>query len=110
MNKLSKYDRYIKNVFVEKQDYCDCANRNNSSYYHGYPFNDALTDVGIPVVKMYDGTGVNIGSIESGIPNNYVNLSGTYYETFGSNQTAHCFHTSSIYGGNYGIASGADFF
>lgn len=110
LNKLSNFNKYIKNVFVENRESFDFANRNSSSYYHTYPFANALEDVGISATKTYDGTGVNIGSIESGIPNNYVNLSNTYYETFGSNQTTHCFYTSSIYGGDHGIASGANLF
>lgn len=108
--KLEKYDSYIKNVFVEKQECGDCSNRNASSYKHPYDYKDALSDVGIPCKKSFDGTGINIGSIEPGIPENYINLSNTYYEINGTSKNSHCFQTSSVYGGDYGIASGANLF
>lgn len=91
----------LVNVFIELKDKDDQATRNTSS--SSYDFSQALLDIGIsnPTVT---GKGIKVGSIESGIPNNYSNLTGKTYETYGTFQTDHAFHTSSVYGGTSGIA------
>lgn len=109
-NKLALSDSHnLSTIYVETIDNTDMASRNTSSS-ENYPFEDALADIGIPENKEYDGTGVKIGSIESGIPNNYSNLNGVNYETFGTYKTSHAFQTSSIYASNAGIASDASIY
>lgn len=89
------------NVFIELKDKDDQATRNTSS--SSYDFSQALLDIGISNPTA-TGKGIKVGSIESGIPNNYSNLMGKTYETYGTFQTDHAFHTSSVYGGTSGIA------
>ena len=100
---------FLEKVYIEDQIYQDMANRNTVSS-GAYDFQDALEDIGISGVKEFDGSGIKIGSIESGIPSNYINLSGVEYETFGTTQKSHAFETSSIYASNAGIANGASIY
>jgi len=100
----------LLNVFVENENHYDMATRNPNSFIQNYPFGEALEDIGITSDTTYTGAGVKIGSIESGIPNNYVNLSNTTYETHGTHQTHHAFTTSSVYGGDSGIAPDAEIY
>lgn len=100
---------FLEKVYIEDQIYQDMANRNTVSS-GAYDFQDALEDIGISGVKEFDGSGIKIGSIESGIPSNYINLSGVEYETFGATQKSHAFETSSIYASNAGIANGASIY
>ena len=91
----------LVNVFIELKDKEDQATRNTSS--SSYDFSQALLDIGISNPTA-TGKGIKVGSIESGIPNNYSNLTGKTYETYGTHQTSHAFQTSSVYGGTSGIA------
>lgn len=97
-------------VYVENVSYSDMATRNSSSYMSNYPFYEALSDIGVYGRPYHTGNGIKIGSIESGVPNNYVNLNGVTYETYGATQTDHAFTTSSIYAGNHGIATDAEIY
>lgn len=99
----------LEKVFIEDDMKQDLATRNTTSGLD-YDFETALADIGISGVKEYDGSGIKIGSIESGIPSNYVNLSGIHYETFGTYTTSHAFQTSSIYASNVGIANNASIY
>lgn len=99
----------LEKVYIEDHAYQDMANRNTNSA-GAYDFQNALKDIGIGGAKEFDGSGIRIGSIESGIPSNYINLSGVEYETFGTTQTDHAFQTSSIYASNAGIANGASIY
>ena len=47
LSKLSNYECYIKNVFLEKENCYDCASRNEGPYEVEYPYEQALIDVGI---------------------------------------------------------------
>lgn len=96
-----KNDSDLVNVFIELKDKEDQATRNTSS--SSYDFSQALLDIGISNPTA-SGKGIKVGSIESGIPNNYSNLTGKTYETYGTYQTLHAFQTSSVYGGTSGIA------
>ncbi len=91
----------LVNVFIELKEKEDQATRNTSS--SSYDFSQALLDIGISNPTA-TGKGIKVGSIESGIPNNYSNLTGKTYETYGTHQTSHAFQTSSVYGGTSGIA------
>ncbi len=91
----------LVNVFIELKEKEDQATRNTSS--SSYDFSQALLDIGISNPAT-TGKGIKVGSIESGIPNNFSNLTGKTYETYGTFQTDHAFHTSSVYGGTSGIA------
>lgn len=75
-----------------------------------YPFTQALSDVGIPSSKPYNGSGIKIGVLEDGIPHNLSHMSNTTYYTNGSTTSEHAFMTSSIIGGSYGIATNATFY
>lgn len=99
----------LTNLFAEKESYAnDAAYRNQYSTYdnHEYGFKQALNDIGI-FDSGFSGKGIKIGSIETGIPNTSINLTNTEYYTFGNYKTKHCSLTSSIYGGDFGIASNA---
>lgn len=87
-------------------DYEDQDTRNTADSTTPYIFSDALNDVGIDSNVNFTGEGIKIGSIERGAPNNFTNLNGTDYEILTENHlsTRHAFLTSSIYGGNSGIA------
>lgn len=101
-------DDELLKIYVESNDNSDFATRNSSTSF--YQFSDALNDVGIPESCSFTGDGIKIGSIESGIPNNYINLNETTYETYGAYQTDHAFYTSSVYGGSSGIAKDVDIY
>lgn len=94
----------LEKVYVEECDFFDDATRNSGR--NNYAFTDALNDIGISD-KQFTGKGVKIGIVESGVPNNIVNLTEGAYETYGSTLTAHSFQTSSIIGANTGIATDA---
>lgn len=109
---LKSYDSSsLENIFIEEKQEEDQATRNSdSSYSDLYSFSLALKDVGIPVNKPFTGKNIKIGCIESGIPLNYINLSNVKYEVHGSTKTEHAFETSSIFGGNSGIANDASIY
>lgn len=96
----------LETIFIEDDTTQDLATRNTFSS-PSYDFQSALADIGIDGVKEFDGSGIKIGSIESGVPSNYVNLTGIEYETYGTAKTSHAFQTSSIYASNAGIANNA---
>ena len=79
-----------------------------------YLFSQALADVGIPETNTYDGTGIKIGFLESGLPSNVSHLNGVEYEfrqpICNDNSTEHSYEVSYIAAGNYGIAKGADLY
>lgn len=76
--------------------------KNEESYHEIYDYSYALEDIGLK--SEYTGKGIKIGSIESGIPDNYINLQNTTYFTYGTHRDKHCTMTASVYGGDYGIA------
>ena len=96
-------------IFVDEDSGCDLADRNDSSVSI-YPFTQAKEDIGLPDHPEYDGTGIKIGSIEGGAPDNSSNLAGVTCHVFGEYRDPHAFYTSSIYGGNSGIAKGAEIY
>lgn len=97
----------LEKVYVEEHDLKDDASRNTGR--NAYNFTDALADIGI-AGKEFTGKGIKIGIVESGVPDNTVNLNGVTYETLGSTLTSHSFHTSSIIGANSGIANDAELY
>lgn len=102
----------VWSIYDTEDDYDDSGSTefmNNKNYSEEYPLSEALTDIGINECE-YTGNGIKIGSIEEGIPGSFINLSNTKYHTYGSNKTLHCFVTSSIYGGRYGIAPEAELY
>jgi|SRR5690554_10286 len=101
----------IKTLYISEEAITqDSATRNTSSYSTSYNFSDVLSDVGL---SSYTSTGnsIRVGIIESGTPNNLVNLTGKTYELHpdASTTTAHSFQTSSIIGGTSGIAQNVSF-
>lgn len=97
----------LSSVYIQSAKIEPSAER-NSDAGPDYPFADALADIGIPTNKPYDGSGVKIGCIDGGLPNDESNLQGV--ETFyhGSTRQPHAFQVSSIFGGTSGIANGAE--
>lgn len=103
---------FIETIFIDSS-YCeDAADFSSSIYVDDYLFADALLDVGIFSSNQYDGTGIKIGILESGVTNNFSNLQNTTYELKPnySSQTEHAFCTSSILGGDNGIAKGSSLY
>lgn len=103
----------IETIFIDSS-YCDDV----ADFYPQlvdpleYLYTDALSDVGLSLINQYDGSGIKIGILEKGIPDNYVNLQNTTYELNSNNalQLPHPFHVSSILGGDNGIARGASLY
>lgn len=110
-NILKSYDSSsLENIFIEEKQEEDQATRNSDSYKVLYDFSQALTDVGIPVNKTFTGKNIKIGCIENGIPKYYNNLINVNYEVLGNYLTDHAFMTSSVFGGNSGIANDASIY
>ena len=96
-------EEYIPEVTIIDTD-------SNSKTTSNYLYSDALVDVGIPTCKTYQGSGIKIGSIETGIPNNYSAISNNVKGTYGTHKTLHCTMTSSIYSGTDGIANKSELY
>ncbi len=106
-NLLLSDNEELETVVIEnKPVYVNTASRNTTTG-SVYRFSNALEDIGIPTSKTYTGSGVKIGSIESGIYDNAVNLNGIEVTTTGTTTASHATYTYSIYGGTSGIANGA---
>ena len=69
---LSKED-YIDYIYINEVDDGDTSIR-NTDVGDDYLYSDALNDVGV-TDSEYCGNNIKIGSIESGVPNNTLNLS-----------------------------------
>lgn len=74
-----------------------------------HPWTEILEELGL-TDDSYSGRGIKIGSIEEGIPLIDVNLQNITYYTNGDYATEHCSLTSSIYGGDQGIARDAELY
>lgn len=80
------------------------------AYGPEYPFSDVFTDIGI-TDNEYDGSGIKVGILETGIPRNYSNFaSGVHIETYGNLPSNHTSNVMSLIGGTSGIAKGVSFY
>lgn len=82
---------------------------NEKGYSDFYSFHDALVDTGL-YKATYTGEGIKIGSIDNCIPKSYINLRNTVCHLYGDEKGYHSSLTSSIFGGDYGIASGSELY
>ena len=80
------------------------------AYGPEYPLSDVFTDIGI-TDNEYDGSGIKVGILETGIPRNYSNFpSGVHIETYGNLPSNHTSNVMSLIGGTSGIAKGVSFY
>lgn len=112
----AQHEESIIDVVVQRQDIVvsvsnfavleqglDEATINSSASTTYYPFDEALTDIGVEDYG-FTGAGIKVGVIEIGYPNSTVNLKPYSYMLLGNNSTSHATEVTSIIGGNTGIA------
>lgn len=110
-NKNKLLTRLQKNKSIDRVDVgfiCkDEAIINPNTFSTNYDLSDAFNDIGVSN-PLYDGSGVKVGTIEPGTPDNTVNLNPNLFTSLSDNyHTEHCTIVTSIIGGNTGIAQGA---
>lgn len=105
------YNEEINTVYVNNGiQYKEVAVTRPGGYSNAYDFNDALLDVGVDNNK-YQGSGVRVGVIEIGLPNNLFGISSSQI-TINSNSSTYYDYTaerhaevvSNIITGSYGIS------
>ena len=135
---ISFYSPYIEIVFDDANEYVNCegdifdslqsnqnlissasncvvykdfeeASFNDSEYSTLYTLNQAFDDIGV-LNTQYTGQGIKVGVIESGIPQNTVNLKEGHYTFLHTNSNKHAWVVSSIIGGTTGIAEDVCFY
>lgn len=109
-----------KNIIYEDSTTDDATIASNTGAR--YLFSQAKADVGIPETNVYDGSGVNIGILEEGLPKSTDHLTGVTYEfrqtpihdlgnsKMKQNVRNHATYTSRILVGEDGIANGANYY
>jgi|GEM_PF-3763463 len=102
----------VEKIFVETAQTLDLASRSDSEHdVSAYPLAQAYTDIGIPTDRPFTGNGINIGSFETGIPDNFSYFNESNYECYAiQTYTSHASLTSTVYGGTQGIAPSANLF
>lgn len=100
----------IEMIYVNNETKVSDSATRNITNTTNYPFEDALEDVGI-TDGDYDGSGIKVGTLESGVPNSTINLTGkTFLFNNTTTTTVHSFQVTSIVGGTSGIAQGVEMY
>ena len=107
-------NEYVKNIYISDEYTYEYTSRNTLIYLNSsladYSIDDAFDDINIPTNNTYDGDGINIGILETGILDSYTNFQNVNVYTYGSTLSSHATLVMSILGGDYGVAPSADLY
>jgi hypothetical protein len=82
------------------------ADRNTASVSGSYLISETLATIGVFYPQTYNGSGIEVGIIDEGNPDNYTYLTGHVSNVLSSVTSSHTSLVSSILGGDLGVARG----